>query len=255
MSATKFSKNNDNKGAVCLDLYPGPISDCDEDKLGIYSKSILQRTHTQEEGKVEKVTPLGRFVEGTACLFPDSNSEASSILVTDDNWKASSSRSGSVLRNQQETAKMSSDYSQASPKPSTTTQSGKIKVQLPPSPEASTCNLDKVDIREVPAKALNVPTRTRLSLMMNPHKVRRNDWTGLASEMGFEYEMIENISLERDPMKTVLAEWTCKQNSTIGALLDMLEDLGRSDVLNDITKLVGVYESSLSISSSHTSSF
>lgn len=277
MLSAKFSKKSASKSTACVvKLYPGPPpggqQHCHEESQGNESSCA----HKQEgDSKVETITPLGRTEsEKEACLFPNSSSDsdlnsissmtmpATTVMLDDglrnpcmSGFSRSSSSSIAVntsvglssatfpLKAPTVSADQCTSNSTISSEFPSSVLSDKLKVQLPPSssmPSVSKkSDFSEMDIRLVPAKALNVPTRTRLSLMLNPSKVRRNDWTGLASEMGFEYEMIENIAMERDPMKTVIAQWTCKQDSTIGALLDMLKDLERDDVLLDITKLAG----------------
>ncbi|XP_033624770.1 myeloid differentiation primary response protein MyD88-like [Asterias rubens] len=257
MLSAMFSKKSTSEGRSGVELCPGPPSGgcCyEEENQG----SELSCTHKQEHSnQVEKEACL---LSPNSKLKTEMSSSSSTTMMGDGRPIASTnscmsgfagsctiSNSVNSMVNTSCSAvssaeQCSSNSTKLAKFPSSSELCGEpLKVQLPPSPSSRSCSksdFDEMDIRVVPAKALNVPTRTRLSLMLNPPKFGGNDWTGLASEMGFEYEMIENFALERDPMKLVLAQWTTQQDSTVGVLLDMLKDLERDDVLLDITKLV-----------------
>ncbi|XP_022082019.1 myeloid differentiation primary response protein MyD88-like [Acanthaster planci] len=260
-----FSEKRDQEASAYL--YPGrtlggnaTIGTC------TYSSQVVTPvdSDTHKTTKIETTTALGR-TEPIACLFPNSGSSSASnsYRPCSDSQVTESVRSKPTRpgTNANMTNRMSGyDYSphgsntetMSSMTSSRSTQADQLsKVDMLSTcsrptglrvnlPSTGSTNIDasELDLEKIPARALNVPTRTRLSLMLNPPKVLHNDWTGLAGEMGFEYEEIENFALERDPTKMVLSAWTCQQGSTIGVLLEMLRDINREDVLNDIQKLV-----------------
>ncbi|KAK2160037.1 hypothetical protein LSH36_141g02023 [Paralvinella palmiformis] len=77
----------------------------------------------------------------------------------------------------------------------------------------------------LPVKALTLVTLERFGRLLDPAKAFLNqyclqpDWQGLAEQMGYTFDKIK--------------EFSEKINSTIGQLLDMIEKLGRYDVLED----------------------
>ena len=72
-----------------------------------------------------------------------------------------------------------------------------------------------------------------ISFYLNPPRMMGNDWKGLADYMRFSHLEIENFALCPDPMREVLKHWCSAggERSTIGALLGMIKDLEREDLL------------------------
>ena len=59
----------------------------------------------------------------------------------------------------------------------------------------------------------------------------------MAEEMGFNYQReIKNFALAPDPVDEVLTAWSTKKGSTVGKLMDILEDIERDDVLSELPK-------------------
>ncbi|XP_038078117.1 myeloid differentiation primary response protein MyD88-like [Patiria miniata] len=231
MSESTFSTKCDREATACL--YPGQGLGGNQSDNGTGTAGGSQVVASVDSGTHKtdgrELTATLCRTEPTACLFPHSGSDSQS------NEPGSlGAVSATCATTSRTTTTMSSSIGDGySPHVYRHTMCG-LQVEMPSYGSSNNeCELEKV-----PAKALNVPTRTRLSLMLNPPKVLHNDWTGLAGEMGFEYEEIENFALEKDPMKIVLSAWTCRPDSTIGALLEMLSTINRDDVLNDIRKLV-----------------
>ncbi|KAL1491289.1 hypothetical protein ABEB36_011907 [Hypothenemus hampei] len=89
-------------------------------------------------------------------------------------------------------------------------------------------------------------TTMRISTLLNPVKLIPNenklprDWRGLAELCGLPGEIIPGISQERDPTERVLKLWTrnCKTEATINKLIGFLEQLDRTDVVDDVQSLV-----------------
>ncbi|XP_072019790.1 myeloid differentiation primary response protein MyD88-like isoform X1 [Amphiura filiformis] len=90
---------------------------------------------------------------------------------------------------------------------------------------------DQDTIMKLHATAIGHMTRRILAMHMNPPKLMGNDWKGLADYMGFSMLEIQNFELNKDPMEQVMKEWVTRRDSTIGALLEMITDLEREDVL------------------------
>ena len=98
---------------------------------------------------------------------------------------------------------------------------------------------------DVPIQALNVSSRRRLEMFLNvvsdiPNtKKMPPDWTGLAELMEFEYLEIQNFERERSPTLGVLAAYSNQEGASVGALLDKIKELERSDIILDSFKNIG----------------
>ncbi|CAG9760570.1 unnamed protein product [Ceutorhynchus assimilis] len=93
---------------------------------------------------------------------------------------------------------------------------------------------------------LRPATRTLISSLLNPIKLLRNerglprDWQGLAELCGVAGELIPSISNEHNPTATILKTWQeqIKSEATVDKLITYLEQIDRSDVVDDILPLI-----------------
>ena len=98
----------------------------------------------------------------------------------------------------------------------------------------------------VPVQALNISSRRRLEMYLNiPSQIPNSqnmppDWTGLAELMEFEYLEIQNFERERSPTLGVLAAYSNKEGSSVGALLDLIKNLERNDIIMDCFGNIGI---------------
>ncbi|XP_070535480.1 myeloid differentiation primary response protein MyD88-like [Ptychodera flava] len=88
---------------------------------------------------------------------------------------------------------------------------------------------------DFPVRHLRQRTRNVLSRYLNVN-LRGKDWRDVADEMEYDYITILNWEREQDPMGCFLRDWGTKESSTVGKLIDVLEDLGRQDVISEIKK-------------------
>ena len=102
--------------------------------------------------------------------------------------------------------------------------------------------IDEKTMMRIPASAISYRSRCILSMHMNPPKLSGNDWKGLADLLGFSMLEIQNFALSEDPMGKVMIQWTAKRDSTFGALIEMIKNLFREDVMTDLEKPLGKYE-------------
>ncbi|XP_074640117.1 myeloid differentiation primary response protein MyD88-like [Tubulanus polymorphus] len=107
-------------------------------------------------------------------------------------------------------------------------------------------------LHDIPVSALNYLTRNILSNFLNVENPLVNiscgclvDYRGVAQCRGFDYYSIERFRRSSDPMGEILEDWnktTFHQpddpsTRSVQSLLDILEYLGREDVLYDLDKL------------------
>uniref|UniRef100_G1SHI2 Myeloid differentiation primary response protein MyD88 n=1 Tax=Oryctolagus cuniculus TaxID=9986 RepID=G1SHI2_RABIT len=86
----------------------------------------------------------------------------------------------------------------------------------------------------LPLAALNVRVRRRLALFLNVRTQVAADWSALAEEMGFEYLEIRQLETRPDPTGSLLDAWQSRPGASVGRLLELLEALGRDDVLAEL---------------------
>nr|XP_054769399.1 LOW QUALITY PROTEIN: uncharacterized protein LOC129277217 [Lytechinus pictus] len=89
----------------------------------------------------------------------------------------------------------------------------------------------------------NAPKWSRdISKLLNPE--HEHDWRFLAVRLGYSGEDIRNWALSPDPTMAILAEWytTHKSSDATYAILSALEDMGRTDAAEIITKSLGEAE-------------
>ncbi|XP_023231035.1 myeloid differentiation primary response protein MyD88-like [Centruroides sculpturatus] len=96
----------------------------------------------------------------------------------------------------------------------------------------------------IPAKVLNVSSRNLLYKLLNPpmeiptERFLCKDYRGLAELMEFDYMTIRSFEATGNPTKKLIEEWELLPNSTIGNLLEMLKQIERYDVIDDIEPLI-----------------
>lgn len=96
----------------------------------------------------------------------------------------------------------------------------------------------------IPARALNVSSRNLLSKLLNPQmeiptsKFICKDYRGLAELMNFDYMTIKSFEATGNPTKKIIEEWEVLPNSTLGKLKELLEEIERYDVIEDIQPLI-----------------
>ncbi|XP_070535486.1 myeloid differentiation primary response protein MyD88-like isoform X2 [Ptychodera flava] len=88
---------------------------------------------------------------------------------------------------------------------------------------------------DFPVRHLRQRTRNILSRSLNVN-LRGKDWRDVADEMEYDYITILKWEREQNPMGCFLRDWDTKESSTVGKLIDVLEDLGRQDVISEIKK-------------------
>ncbi|KAG7259524.1 hypothetical protein CRUP_014150 [Coryphaenoides rupestris] len=99
----------------------------------------------------------------------------------------------------------------------------------------------KVDLATVPLLALNMNARRQLGLFLNPRNAVAADWMTVAETAGFSYLEIRNCEAARNPTLEVLDVWQARcKDATVGRLLDILEELERKDIVEDIRPLIDV---------------
>lgn len=99
----------------------------------------------------------------------------------------------------------------------------------------------KADLAVIPLLALNMTARRQLGLFLNPRNAVAADWMTLAEAVGFSYLEIRNCEAARSPTLEVLDVWqTRSRDATVGRLLDILEELERKDIVEDIRPLIGL---------------
>ncbi|XP_060529475.1 myeloid differentiation primary response protein MyD88 [Cylas formicarius] len=94
---------------------------------------------------------------------------------------------------------------------------------------------------------LRSKARNLISSLLNPVKLIRTekglprDWEGLAQLCGIPGELMPSLQNDMDPAGKVLRLWSenSKDAATIAKLFEFLEELGRYDVLDDVTPFVG----------------
>uniref|UniRef100_A0A5F9C4J5 Myeloid differentiation primary response protein MyD88 n=1 Tax=Oryctolagus cuniculus TaxID=9986 RepID=A0A5F9C4J5_RABIT len=91
----------------------------------------------------------------------------------------------------------------------------------------------------LPLAALNVRVRRRLALFLNVRTQVAADWSALAEEMGFEYLEIRQLETRPDPTGSLLDAWQSRPGASVGRLLELLEALGRDDVLAELRPSIG----------------
>ena len=96
--------------------------------------------------------------------------------------------------------------------------------------------------RNMPATEIGRKTIKMLSQLLRPPKLGAKYWEDMAEEMGFNYQReIKNFALAPDPVDEVLTAWSTKKGSTVGKLMDILEDIERDDVLSELPKFLGEF--------------
>ncbi|XP_070535484.1 myeloid differentiation primary response protein MyD88-like [Ptychodera flava] len=91
---------------------------------------------------------------------------------------------------------------------------------------------------DFPVRHLRQRARNILSRYLNVN-LRGRNWMDVASEMEYDDITILNWEREQDPMGYFLRDWGTKESSTVGKLINVLEDLGRHDAISEIKKPVG----------------
>ncbi|XP_071941259.1 myeloid differentiation primary response protein MyD88-like [Antedon mediterranea] len=87
---------------------------------------------------------------------------------------------------------------------------------------------------DVPAVALSVGSRNKLSRNLNYAQSLGNNWKALADELEFEYIDICNMERESDPTGELICAWSGKEDATISALIRALQEIQRYDVLTAV---------------------
>ncbi|CAL8294131.1 unnamed protein product [Lota lota] len=101
------------------------------------------------------------------------------------------------------------------------------------------CEDLKCDPGSVPLVALNMNVRKRLSLYLNPRNTVAADWMSVAESMGFTYLEIKNFETSKNPTFMTLDVWQARTtDATVGKLLDILETLERSDIIEELRPLI-----------------
>lgn len=102
----------------------------------------------------------------------------------------------------------------------------------------------KPDYKDIPMRVINSSARLKLSQLLNVQQPLTNsnnvarDYRGLAELMDFDYVEIRNFERLKDPTKEIIEAWESKTKSSVGSLLDILDNLGRYDVLDEVQPLV-----------------
>lgn len=97
-----------------------------------------------------------------------------------------------------------------------------------------------ISLAQIPIKALSDASREVLCRELNRMMIARTDnetirdYRGLGELMHFEYSAIQQARETGNPTKELLRLWEEKEGSTIGKLMDFLEQMERFDVLDDV---------------------
>ena len=80
-------------------------------------------------------------------------------------------------------------------------------------------------ITDLPYKVYN-----DVCILLNPHV--KNDYRMLAHYMKYDVQDIKTFGLQKNQTDAVLRDWGPKRGSTIGKLIEYLEIMDRSDVID-----------------------
>ncbi|XP_054164796.1 myeloid differentiation primary response protein MyD88-like [Oppia nitens] len=100
------------------------------------------------------------------------------------------------------------------------------------------------DLSEIPLRALSVSTRHQLSEYLNYEQYITTseglcrDYRGLAQLMDFSYAVIESLMRTNDPLNGLLDRYQNRSDSSFGKLLQMLEQIERFDIIDDMTPVL-----------------
>lgn len=101
------------------------------------------------------------------------------------------------------------------------------------------CEDFEVDMGKIPLVALNMNVRKQLGLFLNPRNAVAADWMVVAENMGFTYLEIKNCETSKSPTSVILDVWQARStDATVGKLLEILADLDRKDVIEDLRPLI-----------------
>lgn len=100
------------------------------------------------------------------------------------------------------------------------------------------------DLSEVPIRALSMCSRHQLSQYLNAEQLittsdgLSRDYRGLAQLMGFTYAVVNNILRTNDPFNSLLQMFQNRSEANVKYLLEMIEKIGRFDVIDDLTPML-----------------
>ncbi|XP_054708410.1 myeloid differentiation primary response protein MyD88-like [Uloborus diversus] len=104
--------------------------------------------------------------------------------------------------------------------------------------------MDEEKFLQIPAQALNVSCRLRLSRFLDLQDPLCSedgvpiDYRGLACLMNLEHIDVRNFETTGQPTLSILQEWEKQTDATIGQLLNFLKKMGRHSVIQDILPLI-----------------
>ncbi|XP_015913306.1 myeloid differentiation primary response protein MyD88 [Parasteatoda tepidariorum] len=100
--------------------------------------------------------------------------------------------------------------------------------------------MEVLDFNAVPAKALKCSTRLKLGEFLDPKQeiLFKNgfarDYRGLADQMDFQYNEVRNFERYDSPTLKIIDAWSVLPHTTMGQLIQYLENMGRHDILQDL---------------------
>ncbi|XP_042907609.1 peptidoglycan-recognition protein LF [Parasteatoda tepidariorum] len=100
--------------------------------------------------------------------------------------------------------------------------------------------MEVLDFNAVPAKALRCSTRLKLREFLDPRQEIlfksgfARDYRGLADQMDFQYNEVRIFERYDSPTLKIIDAWTVLPHTTIGLLIQYLENMGRHDILQDL---------------------